>query len=298
MLINSQNLANAFVSFSAKFNGAFNSTTSHHETIAMMVKSGTREERYGWLGKVPALREWIGERIIQNLESHDYAIKNRKFELTIEISRDDYEDDQYGIFSPFIEEMGLNAKQHPDTLLFDLLRAGFTTGLGYDGQPFFDTDHPVIDIDGQTVSVSNVQAGAEDPWFLLDTSRIIKPFVFQERVPYTFQRMDRENNENVFFNDTFIYGIRARVNVGYGLWQLAFGSQDVLNKTNYAAARKEMMRFKGDNGAPLNVRPTTLVVGPGNEEAAMSILNSEHDAAGATNVWKDTAELIVATQLD
>ena len=58
------------------------------------------------------------------------------------------------------------------------------------------------------------------------------------------------------------------------------------------------MRFKGDNGQPLNVRPTVLVVGPGNEEAALTVLNAERDAAGATNVWKGTAELILATQLD
>jgi phage major head subunit gpT-like protein len=42
----------------------------------------------------------------------------------------------------------------------------------------------------------------------------------------------------VFLNDEFIYGIRSRCNAGFGLWQLAFGSNAGLNATIYAPERK------------------------------------------------------------
>ena len=51
-------------------------------------------------------------------------------------------------------------------------------------------------------------------------------------------------------NDEFLYGVRARVNAGFGLWQLGFGSKDALNEANYAAARAAMMGFKSDGGRP------------------------------------------------
>lgn len=42
---------------------------------------------------------------------------------------------------------------------------------------------------------------------------------------------------------------------------------------------------------------TTLVVPPQLDEKALEILNAERDASGATNVWQDTAELIVSPYL-
>jgi phage major head subunit gpT-like protein len=55
-------------------------------------------------------------------------------------------------------------------------------------------------------------------WFLLCTGRIIKPVIFQSRVPVEFSALEG-NSENGFMRDQFIYGVRARYNVGYGLWQ-------------------------------------------------------------------------------
>ena len=34
----------------------------------------------------------------------------------------------------------------------------------------------------------------------------------------------KPGDDNVFFKKEFIYGVDARCNAGYGLWQLAFGS--------------------------------------------------------------------------
>ena len=55
--------------------------------------------------------------------------------------------------------------------------------------------------------------------------------------------------------------------------------------------------MKGDNGVPMNLTPDLLVVSPALEGQAMEILNSERNAAGATNVWKGTAKPLVVSWL-
>lgn len=61
----------------------------------MEVPSVSRDESYKWLGQIPRMREWVGEREIQNLSASDYTIKNKDFELTIAVPRNDIEDGNY-----------------------------------------------------------------------------------------------------------------------------------------------------------------------------------------------------------
>lgn len=61
-------------------------------------------------------------------------------------------------------------------------------------------------------------------WYLLCTKRYIKPLVYQEREKPKLICKNSETDDNVFFRDEVIYGIKARYNVGFGLWQLAYGS--------------------------------------------------------------------------
>lgn len=63
-----------------------------------------------------------------------------------------------------------------------------------------------------------------DQWYLLCTKRYIKPLVYQEREKPKLVCKNKETDDNVFFNDEVLYGIKARYNVGFGLWQLAYGS--------------------------------------------------------------------------
>jgi phage major head subunit gpT-like protein len=64
---------------------------------------------------------------------------------------------------------------------------------------------------------------SKKPWFLLDTSKPVKPIIFQERVPIEFMALEG-NSETGFLRDEWLYGTRARYNAGYGLFQLAYGS--------------------------------------------------------------------------
>jgi len=292
MIINASSLHSMTVGFTASFNKAFTDTESHADSIAMIVPSISSEDNYSWIGSVPAMREWVGDRVINNPEAFSYAIKNRTFESTIAVKREDIEDDKIGVYSPLVTNLGAVSKTHPDELLFGLLKDGFGSKC-YDGQYFFDTDHPV-----NGASVSNVQAGAGPAWFLLDVTKLVKPLIFQKRRDYALTAMNKAGDENVFMRNEYIYGVDARVNAGYGMWQMAYGSKAALDETNYSAARAAMRSYKADNGRPLLVNPSVLVVGPSLEDAARKLLLAQQNSVGASNVYAGTAALIVSGWLD
>lgn len=61
-------------------------------------------------------------------------------------------------------------------------------------------------------------------WFVLSTRGVIKPVILQSRTPVEFAALEADS-ESGFMRDQYIYGVRARYNAGYGLWQMAYGSQ-------------------------------------------------------------------------
>ena len=291
VIINETNVALAFKGFKTVYSDAFDQAETHYDKIAMVVPSSSRDETYGWIGQFPHLREWVGPRHVKNLAAYGFTIRNLTFESTVAVGRADMEDDRLGIFGPMFAEMGTFARRHPEELVFGLLRDGFTAPC-FDGTTYFAEDHE-IEIDGETVEVSNMQDGEGPGWFLLDTSRAMRPIIWQERMPYELQAITSSNDQHVFLNDQYLYGVRARVNAGFGLWQLAYGSKAPLTAANYALARAAMMDFRADGGRILGVKPTVLVVPPALEEAALKIVNAATGDAGASNVWANTAQMII-----
>jgi phage major head subunit gpT-like protein len=297
MLINQTNLRALYTGFSTAFAGGFAGVQAQYQRVATTVNSTTAENEYGWLGQMPGFREWIGDRQIKSIATHGYSIRNRSFEQTIGVDRDHIEDDNIGIYAPLFTELGRSAAIFPDQLVFAALKDGFAQKC-YDGQYFFDTDHPVIDANGASQSVSNSGGGSGTPWFLLDVSRALKPLIFQSRKSFNnLVRKDQETDDNVFDRKEFRYGTDGRCNVGYGFWQMAYGSKQTLDATAYAAARAGMLEMKGDNGRILGINPGLLVVPPSLEGAGRKILQSQLVNGGESNPWANTAELLVVPWL-
>ncbi len=303
MIVNESSLRSLFTGFKTAFSQAFDGTPNTYQTIAMEAPSGTSEENYGWLGQFSRMRQWVGDRVIRNLMVHTYVIKNLDFEDTIAVPRNSIADDRIGVFKPLISEMGRNAKQHPDQMVYSLLASGFNRAC-YDGQYFFDSDHIGYDSEGKEISVSNVQAGSGAPWFLVDSSRAIKPIIWQTREPYRFTSVTDPSDSHVFLKNEYMYGVHARVNAGFGLWQLIFGSKAELNVENYGLARAAMAALNGENGRPLGIRPTHLVVGSSLEGTARKLVVNQtrvDNVSGApvsvANEWAGTADLIITPYL-
>lgn len=297
MLVNDSNRDIFFRGAKTACPDAFMAAETTWSQLAMRIASTAESESYGWLGDWPGLRKWVGARAIHKLRLHGFTLRNVTYESTVSIGRELFEDDRLGIFAPMFRQMGHATALHPEELVYSLIADGFDA-LGYDGQPYFDTEHPVTDESGATTLVSNMQSGSEPAWFLFDLTQPLKPFIFQERIPYEFTALNRPEDAPMFLNNEMVLGVRARVNAGYGLWQLSFGSKAALTATNYSLARAAMQRFRSADGRLLGVRPTALVCPPELEEDARRLLNSTLGEGGESNPWAGSARLIVSPQLE
>ncbi len=296
MDINASTLRSIYTGLSLAFNGRFSSVPTYYSTVAMTVPSTTAMNEYPRLDDLPGFREWIGDRIVNDLGAQTYIIRNRIFEKTIGILRTQIEDDQLGIFGNVAGQMGQDAAEFPDQLVWPLFKTGETLKC-YDGQYFFDTDHPGYDEDGDTISVSNFTDGASAAWYLVDDGQVMKPLVWQTRRPFTLTPMQSPDDPNVFYQGKFVWGVDGRCNAGLGLWQLAHKSKATLNEANFMAAMTAMSSIRRRDGSILNIRPKKLLVPPSLELTAKKLINAELVNGGETNVLAKTVEVIVVPYL-
>ena len=61
-------------------------------------------------------------------------------------------------------------------------------------------------------------------WFLLDTSKAVRPLILQERETPQFVALDRPDSDQNFLKRKILYGVDWRGGAGYALWQFAHGS--------------------------------------------------------------------------
>ena len=297
MLVNKQNVKSIFINLKATFQKAFTQTPSDWQKVAMVEPSTGSQNDYSWLSRFPKMREWIGEKVIKSLAAFNYTIQNKDWEATVEVDRNDIEDDQLLGYAQQAQAAGQSAAELPADIVFALLSDGFKN-LCYDGQFFFDSDHPVNgvsvsnkgtkklnadtlakaqasygaartamrsfkDEEGESLRINptvlvvppaledvanylmtadrfpdntpNIYKGTSEvmvvpnlksdtAWFLLDTSKLMKPLIYQERKKPDFVEQTDYSNDNVFMNKKFRFGAEARANGGYGFWQMGYGS--------------------------------------------------------------------------
>lgn len=304
MIISNETLQSLRTSFKASFQKGLKNAPTQYTKVASVIQSTSASNTYGWLGSFPKLAEWIGDRPMTSLKEYGYQIFNKTWANGIEVSRDQIADDNLGMYGLILETMGQEAACFPDELVFPLLVNGFDNPC-YDGQNFFDTDHPVFpntDGSGEPESVSNVFMQSADwtgkPFFLLDCSRPIKPLIYQTRRAPDLTSVIDPSSEAVFTRNSFQYGCDLRSNAGYSFWQLAFAGMGDLTGDNLWSCWQAMRQIRGDGDKRLAIRPTHLVVDPSNEKAATQLLNwmitaNEHGTVG--NEWKDMKlELVVS----
>lgn len=147
-----------FYSFGTQFQAAYDSQTPWADKLCTQVPSNGRENRYAWLDKLPVMREWVGERQIQNAIARGYSIVNKDWELTVEVDRNDILDDNLGVYTPIVASMGVQAKLWPDYRCAEVLQLG-TSLTAFDGQAFFSTSHPKNIDDSAAGTYSNLYAG-------------------------------------------------------------------------------------------------------------------------------------------
>lgn len=296
MLINSQSLAALTQAVNAMFARGLERAKPNWNKVAMEIPSVTGENIYPYLKKLGNIRKWTGDRVVQNLAKGEFRIVNDDYEETHAIPRNAVQDDQYGLYGALFEQTGNNVATFADKSVYGLLAAAFTT-TGPDGQYLIDNDHPVGK-PGQEVSVSNHMGGAGSAWFIVDSSKVFKPIIFQPRKAFNLQQFFDEKDPRVFWNKEFVWGVDGRAGVGFSpFWQLIVGSKQTLDVTNVQAALQAMASFKDDDGEPLDLMGTTLVVGASQAEVARSLINRELINSGESNPLFRRLEVVVSGRL-
>ncbi|MGF1708436.1 Mu-like prophage major head subunit gpT family protein [Enterovibrio baiacu] len=289
----SEILQNLFTGMSASYTQGLDSASPQWMEIATEVPSSTSANNYGWLADIPGIQEWVGERQLADIGKHGYAIENKTWETSIKVKREDVDDDQIGMYSVLAKNFGFQVALFPDELSYGLLKAGFETQC-FDGQYFFDTDHPMGD---DTYSnIIGVPTSTGEPWFLIDDTQVLKPIIYQHRRPFVFKNMN-PNEEFTWFNNALAAGTDGRSNVGFGFWQTAVGSKAALTESNYEKAIEALSGTKKNNGTPLGIRPTKLVVGPRNRAAAKKIINVAIKDGGGSNPYFEDVQVVVSPYL-
>lgn len=298
MATEAQILEALFVTMSTAYTKGVDAAKPQWSMVATEVPSSGAANYYGWLKDLPGIAEWVGDRQLVDIGKHGYSIENKTWESSISVKREDVEDDQIGMYSVIAQKYGEDVAYFPDTLTYKLLSDGFTT-LCYDGQNYFDSDHPLESTPASTFSnvVGDPSTDTGEAWFLLDTSKVIKPIVFQNRRPFVFKNMN-PSEEYTWFNNKLAAGVDGRCNVGFSFPQIAIGSKDTLNEANYALAKKQLLEMKRANGTRLGTRATTLVVGPANEAAAKKLISRMLIEGGDSNIYYNDVEIVVSTEVE
>lgn len=308
MEINAGNINALTATLNMAFNKPLGTAANQYQKFAMTIPSDAGENFYPRLAELPGVRKWVGPREVHQLEAGSYTIKNETYEETISVKREDLEDDKYGFLSTFVAQLGQDASEMPERLCFDVLQNGHTI-QGIDKQYFFDTDHVAVGLDGKKFSYSNNDAPkngevAGPPWYLLCTTRVIKPIIYQPRRAFEITAKTRLTDDNVFHDKEFIWGTDGRCAAGVGMWQLAFRSTRPLNEDTYEQARAAMSGLCRADGTSYGIVPDLLVVPTNLEKAGRYLLKSEYaptminGASGtAANPWVGSADLMVSPRL-
>jgi phage major head subunit gpT-like protein len=292
LLITNSTLEALRTGFQTNFQAGIAVVSAQYQLLVTPVTSATKVETYGFLGDFPIFRKWLGEKRIRSLEERAYQLTNDDFEATIGIHKNKIKDDNLGLYGPMVKGWGESAQALPDRLSFQALQDG-NTRLCYDGQYFFDTDHPV-----NGASVSNMSgAGAVSPWYLLDTTKPLKPLIYQQREAPTFDMVVDPQDSHVFATGEYLMGGEARGAVGYTYWQLAHRSTAAISEATFVTAKNAMAAITNDELEPLEVRPNIIVVGRSNEAAARALFEKASLAGGESNIWFNAVKVVISDRL-
>lgn len=247
-------------------------------TTSVQVNTATAIHR--WLQQHAQLREWIGERVINNLKTEGFTVTGKKWESTFGVSRRDVDTDQFGLYAPAVADQVRVAARHKDNLSIAVMEDN--TAVGYDGKVLFATDHPLND-DGDTASNINTGGGGVGKWYLLDSRQALQPVLIQNTDEIEQHSITNPESDHVFKFDEYLFGLRAFYTAVVGSWWSCYQSDQALNETNLDAAMVAMSDFKDKNGDPMGISPDTLMVGTKNGLNARKLIVLPFDAAGASN---------------
>lgn len=138
------NLEAAFIAFSTVFDMKLKNTPVIYPQIAMVIPGVSERLEFKWLGSIPTMKRWTGERTIQKLRGETQALTTEWWANGIEVDVDDFKvEARLGMLASRVRSLAEAAARRIDDQVTQFYLSGFdaTYGTTYDGQYLFDTDH-------------------------------------------------------------------------------------------------------------------------------------------------------------
>ena len=115
-----------------------------------------RKHIVAWTGRPRQVSEDTGEVTFGETKRFKIEITSKRYIDGASKDLEDLKEPQGQIdIEQSISDIASDMQDHPGKLAWALLNAGDST-LGYDGQPFFDANHPVLDVSGKATTQQNL----------------------------------------------------------------------------------------------------------------------------------------------
>lgn len=98
-----------FTVFNTSLNKGLAKEWKGYERWSMVVSSRGGSETYPISLVTGGMREWVGPRLLSQLDTAKLTVLNKDWEHTEAVSRNDIEDDNIGFYAPLFEAMGVDA---------------------------------------------------------------------------------------------------------------------------------------------------------------------------------------------
>jgi phage major head subunit gpT-like protein len=108
------------------------------QQFATQFPSNSASNLYAWLDRVPGFREWVGDRVYNNVKSKKFEVVNKDFEDSVRIDANDLADDQYGLYAPLVRML---AAGWPELQRAQMVEVFTSNPLTFTGKAFFADDH-------------------------------------------------------------------------------------------------------------------------------------------------------------
>ena len=104
MIVNAASIQALWIAFQTTFQQTLERTKTRLGDIASDVPSSTRIEQYPLAALTGRMREWVGNRVVQDLAAFAASVQNVTFEHTVGVKREDIEDDLTGVYTLAIQQ--------------------------------------------------------------------------------------------------------------------------------------------------------------------------------------------------
>jgi len=135
--INDATLQDLNKQLNAKWTAAFEAPPQTQlQAIATQYTSSTASNHYAFMEAMGGWSEWNGARQFKDVASQQFEVKNKDYEMSLKMPKNQIEDDQAGMYTGLVPSMVAGWFKKQEQLVRDVL---VTNPVAYDGAALFGT---------------------------------------------------------------------------------------------------------------------------------------------------------------